>query len=106
MPTRGTIPVTEGDTLEAMRRVLRALVENKVVDAVLVPLATPDRRNLVPTLVHDPAQLERADPIAPVMPIQSARIVSQLTFTGPGERLAVVLKPCEWRATVELAKLQ
>jgi len=106
MPTCGTIPVTEGDTLEAMRRVLRALVENKVVDAVLVPLATPDRRNLVPTLVRDPAQLERADPIAPVMPIQSARVVSQLTFTGPGERLAVVLKPCEWRATVELAKLQ
>lgn len=106
MPIRGTIFVTEGDTLGAMRRVLRTLLENKIVDAILVPLATPDRRNLVPTLVRDPAQLAQADLIAPVMPIQAARIVSQLTFTAPEERLAVVLKPCEWRATVELAKLQ
>lgn len=106
MPTRGTISVQDGDTLGAMRRVLRALLESKLVEAVLVPLATPDRRNLVPTLVRDVAQLEHADPIAPVMPVHSSRIVSQLTFTGPAERLAVVLKSCEWRATVELAKLQ
>jgi formate dehydrogenase subunit beta len=106
MPIRGTIPVNNGDTLEALRSVLRKLLEQKVVDAVLVPVATPDRRNLVPTLVHDPEVLARADPIAPVMPVQSSRIVSQLTFTGPGERLAVVLKACEWRAVIELAKLR
>lgn len=106
MPIRGTIPVAEGDTLEAMRGLLRALLEKDVVDAVLVPVATPDGHNLVPTLVRDAELLGRADPIAPVMPVQSARIVSQLTFTEPDERLAVVLKACEWRATIELAKLR
>ncbi len=106
MPIRGTIPVPEGGTLEALRALLRSLLENRVVEAILVPVATPDRRNLVPTLVHEPGQLATADPIAPVMPVQSARIVSQLTFTGPSERLAVVLKACEWRAAVDLAKLR
>lgn len=106
MPMRGTIPVQDGDTLGALRAFLRTLLENKVVDAILVPVATPDRRNLVPTLVRDAEQLAEADPIAPVMPIQAARVVSQLTFTGTSERLAVVLKACEWRAAIELAKLK
>lgn len=106
MPIRGTVPVAQGDTLGTLRRLLALLLEQNVVDGVLVPVATPDGRNLVPTLVRDPAHLAEADPIAPVMPIQSARVVSQLTFTEPRERLAVVLKPCEWRATVELTKLR
>ncbi len=106
MPIRGTIPVENGDALEAMRGVLRRLLEQKAVDAILVPLATPDGRNAVPTLVHDPEALAHADPIAAVMPVQAARVVSQLTFTGPGERLAVVLKACEWRAVIELTKLR
>ena len=106
MPIRGTIPITAGDTLGAMRRLLRTLLEKGVVDAILVPVATPDGRNLVPTLVRDPEQLAHADPIAPVMPVQASRVVSQLTFTAPSERLAVVLKACEWRATVELSKLR
>lgn len=106
MPIQGILPVTDGDTLGTLRKMLRILLERGVVEAVLVPVATPDRRNLVPTLVRDPELLAEADPIAPVMPVHSSRIVSQLTFTGPSERLAVVLKACEWRATVELAKLR
>jgi formate dehydrogenase subunit beta len=106
MPIRGTISVADGDTLGALRALLRSLLENKVVDAMLVPVPTPDGRNLVSTLVHDPEQLAEADPIAPVMPIQASRVVSQLTFTGTNERLAVVLKACEWRAVVELTKLK
>ncbi|MBN1485543.1 MAG: 4Fe-4S dicluster domain-containing protein [Chloroflexia bacterium] len=106
MPIRGTVPVTEGDTLGTLRALLRRLLEHGVVDAILVPVATPDRRNLVPTLVSDPEQLAHADPIAPVMPVQSARVVSQLTFSDPEKRLAVVLKACEWRAVIELTKLR
>jgi formate dehydrogenase subunit beta len=106
MPIYGTIPVPDGDTLGALRALLRALLENKVVDAILVPVATPDGRNLVPTLVRDAEQLARADPVAPVIPVQTARVLSQLTFTGTSERLAVVLKACEWRAVVELTKLK
>lgn len=106
MPIRGVIPVSDGDTLATMRRLLQTLLEQEVVDAVLVPIATPEGRNLVPTLVRDPEQLHRADPIAPVMPVHASRVISQLTFTEPDERLAVVMKACEWRATIELTKLQ
>ena len=56
------------------------------------------------SLVVDPEQLEGATPIAPTMPVQSARILSDLTRTPIEGRIAAVLKPCELRAAVELAK--
>ncbi len=106
MSIQGTLAVTGGDTLRTLRKMLRTLLERGIVETVLVPVATPGRRNLVPTLVRDPELLAEADPVAPVMPVHASRIVSQLTFTGPNERMAVVLKACEWRATVELTKLR
>ncbi len=53
-----------------------------------------------------PALLEKANPLAPVMPINNARAVSALTARQPGETLAAVLRPCEIRALIELVKLQ
>ena len=57
-------------------------------------------------LVTDPAALDQADPLAPVLPINAARAASQLTMTGHREKLGVVLRSCEIRALVELVKFQ
>ena len=56
-------------------------------------------------IVKDPAHLDKANPFSPVMPMNSATIVSQLTADKPGKKLGVVLKPCEIRALIELVKL-
>ena len=91
-----------GNTIQGL---LRSLLEQGVVDAWLVPMALPGGA-VAPSLVSEAAALERADPLAPVLPINAARAVSQLTMTGHKEKLGVVLRACEIRAVVELVKFQ
>jgi formate dehydrogenase subunit beta len=61
---------------------------------------------VVPALVTDASLLARANPLAPVMPINNARAVSALTAKQPAGTLAAILRPCEIRALIELVKLQ
>ena len=92
-------------TLQTIQGLLRSLLEQGIVDALLVPMTLP-AGNTTPMLVTDAAALERADPLAPVLPINAARAASQLTMTGHKEKLGLVLRACEIRALVELVKFQ
>jgi formate dehydrogenase subunit beta len=106
MKTNTILPVKEGDTLGALRGFLGALLENQIVDALLVPLEIGQGRSLAQTLVQDPAYLSGANPFSPVMPVNSATLVSQLTGDKPSQKVGVVLRSCEIRALIELVKLQ
>lgn len=106
MNTNTILPVKEGDVLGALRGFLGALLENGIVDALLVPLEIGQGRSLAQTLVQDPAYLSGANPFSPVMPINSATLVSQLTGDKPHQKVGVVLRSCEIRALIELVKLQ
>ncbi len=99
------IPVQNNDVLGALRGFLKSFLETGLVDALYVPLET-EKGAIVPALVTDPARLERLNPLAPAMPINGARAVSALTGKQPPARLAVLLRPCELRALVELVKLK
>ena len=92
-------------TLKTIQGVLRALLEKGAVDALLVPMTLP-AGGVAPMLVTDPEALERADPLAPVLPINAARAAANLTVTEHKEKLGVVLRACEIRALVELVKFQ
>ena len=72
------IPVQNSDVLGALRGFLKSFLETGTVDALYVPLET-ENGAMVPALVTDPARLDRANPLAPVMPINGARAVSALT---------------------------
>jgi formate dehydrogenase subunit beta len=86
---------------------LRGLLERKQVDSVLVPCRLPSGTAVAQALVTCPARLDVADPLAPAMPVNSARIVSEMTKVASSRgRMAVVLRPCELRALVELVKLK
>ncbi|MBW1997683.1 MAG: Coenzyme F420 hydrogenase/dehydrogenase, beta subunit C-terminal domain, partial [Deltaproteobacteria bacterium] len=61
---------------------------------------------VMPTLITDPEKLVNADPLAPSFPINAAKVVSRLTRRPSGARIAVVLRPCEIRAVIELVKLK
>lgn len=95
----------EEGILAAARDFLGKLLQEGVVDYLLVPQEISHGRTVVQTLVKDPAHLDKADPFSPVMPMNSATIVAQLTADKPGKKLGVVLKPCEIRALIELVKL-
>jgi formate dehydrogenase (coenzyme F420) beta subunit len=102
----GSIAIENGDMLGAIRKVLRAVLASGAVDAVLVPLRHPAGDAVAPALVKDPAKLDFADPLAPVLPVNGGRLVSMLTWRAPRPRVAAVLRNCEIRALVELVKLQ
>jgi len=101
------LPAGNQGVLGVIRQFLASLLEKKLVDALLVPLELPTGDNVVPTIVSRPEQIQRANPLAPVMPVNAARLVSRITMISSSpERLGVVLRPCELRALVELVKLK
>mgnify|MGYP007118355351 CR=1 FL=1 len=89
----------EGSRQEAIRGMLGSLLAKGVVDAWLVPMGLPGG-GVAPSLVADVGALGRAEPLAPVLPINGARAASQLTMTAHKEKLGVVLRACEIRALV------
>jgi formate dehydrogenase subunit beta len=102
---RAVIPVENNDTLVAVRGFLKRLLEADVVDAILTPMETPSG-TLTPALVTDPALLDAANPLAPVMGLNAGRQAGRVSIRQPRGRVAAVLRPCELRALVELVKLQ
>ncbi len=110
MTTRGLWQVNNGDTLGAVREVLRSLLDKKIVGALLVPVEGA-RHSVMPALVKNATRLVHANPFAPVMAFNSARLVSMLTrdsssaaLQGGGAKVGVVLRSCEIRALIELVK--
>lgn len=103
MTIQGLWHVTDGDTLGAIRSFLRTLFDRKIVDALLVPVQGA-HNSVMPALVKHPTRLDRADPLAPVMAFNSARLASMLTRELADQKIGVVLRSCEIRALIELVK--
>jgi formate dehydrogenase subunit beta len=100
-----TIPIADRDALRALQSFLKSLLEKGAVEAIMVPMR--ERSGAVmPALVTRPEHLDSADPLAPVMSMNSARQVSALSIREPRGRIGVVLRSCEIRALIELVKLQ
>lgn len=102
---QGWIKVEDG-TVQTINRLLGTLLAGGVVDGLVVPLRTPDGRNAVPALVRNPVLLERAAPLAPAMPVNGGTVLGRVTATGAVGRVGAVLRNCELRAAVELAKVR
>lgn len=105
MTTRGIWQVNDGNTLEAVRGLLRSLLDKKIVDALLVPVEGANG-SVMPALVKNSTRLDRANPFAPVMAFNSARLVAMLTRESQDARIGVVLRSCEIRALIELVKFK
>ena len=105
MAVNARLPVKESAP-ETAKGILGVMLEKGVVDALLVPWQFSTRDNVTPALINAPVGLAEARVWAPVMPINAARAVANLTATGNKPRLGVVLRPCEIRAVVELTKLE
>lgn len=107
MAKSATLAVKDKQIRQTINTFLQELLRQKIVEALLVPLELPAGNVVVQSLVTDPVYLEKADVLAPVFPVNSARIVSTITRLTPvSKKTAVVLKPCELRALIELVKLK
>jgi formate dehydrogenase subunit beta len=97
---------TAGGARRALRVFLAEALKNSAADAVLVPFATPGKDSFAWILTTDPELMEGSHPIAPTMPVQGAKALKSLTRKGRGRRRVIaVMRPCEIRAAIELAKL-
>jgi len=103
MATTTRLEVTDGDTLGAIQGLLEKILNDEEVAGVFVPMRLGG--SVMPSLVTDPQQLNRADPLAPSFPLNAARHVARLTRGEMEGSLVAVLRPCEIRAFVELVKL-
>jgi formate dehydrogenase subunit beta len=105
MTTYSKLPAKEGALNDSLAALFTNLLEKKVVDAILVP-AHQQPKGVMQTLITEPEQLSRIDPFAPVVPVNTANLVSKLTNVPSGRPLAVVMRSCEVRALLELVKLK
>ncbi len=95
------------DEKESLNVFLGSLLAKRLVDAVLVPQSVSSNLSAFQTLVADASKLTSANPLAPVMPVNSALAISNITMlTASKKKIAAVLRSCEMRALVELVKLK
>jgi formate dehydrogenase subunit beta len=104
MSKGAVLEVKNNDPVETLRVLFNDFLEKKVVDALLIPKKLPSGDGYCQTLIHDPEMLIDVNPLAPTLPVQSARIISQLSITDPACKIGAVLKSCEMRAVIELVK--
>jgi len=101
-----TIEREDNSLVKGLQLFFKHLLETQEIDALFLPVQLKNSTSIMPSLVTDPAQLSHALPLSPAFPINSARMVSRLSYKVSGRKTAVVLRPCEMRAFIELVKLK
>lgn len=95
------------DSDEAAREFFSELLKNNLVSSALVPARKAGLNQIFPALLSSTLSLKEIYPFAPVMPLSTAVQLSKITrFANPESTVAVLLRPCESRAAVELVKLR
>ena len=97
----------EGPVKNGVLKYIKRLLADEKIKAVLMPSKNKGGDSYNWCLMEKDGLLPSADPIPPIMSIQGGRIVNHLTKKGPvWDKTAVILRPCEHRAVIELAKLK
>ena len=104
MAKLAAVKVKDGKTEEAIIGFLKSLIEKGVVEDIIIPKALPSGEGVVQTLIRDAHMLGGGCALSPTMPVQSARVVSNLSIKNLGKKVGAVMKSCEIRAIVELTK--
>jgi formate dehydrogenase subunit beta len=92
------------NAIGALRNFLSTWWLRVELDAMLAPVELPDHGGIVPRVIEHPDDLNIVNPFAPVMLGNTAPMVEGFVKAHPGSHLAVLLRPCELRALVELKK--
>lgn len=95
----------ESHPVQAVKALLSGLLSGNHVDAVFGLARTPYSKLPMPALVTAADAIDSLDPLAPVAPFNAARQAASVLKYAIGKRIALVVRPCEERALVELVKL-
>jgi formate dehydrogenase (coenzyme F420) beta subunit len=100
------LAIENNDPIGQLNAFFKKLLDEKIVDALLLPQDAPNKTSMIQTLVESSEQIHGANPFAPLLLTNSAKIVSKLTFQKTKRKTAAVMRSCEIRACIELAKLK
>jgi formate dehydrogenase subunit beta len=90
---------------QCLLELLKFLLESGKVKGVFTLSKLGEDGGVAYSLITDPARLEAALPLFPLMPTDAAKVLSRLTLVEPAaEPIAAVVRPCELRALTELIK--
>jgi formate dehydrogenase subunit beta len=106
MASTAKILVKEQNLVTSLQDFFKTMLQEGEISGLMVAQHLRMKNAVMPALVTDPEKLDGADPFAPVYPINAAKVVSKLTRKPIRGKLAVVLRPCEIRAFIELVKLK
>ena len=107
MNAKGAVLSADEGMDRAVIEWLKEALKREIFDAVLIPVETPAEDAFAYLLIQNPAILDRASPLPPVMPVQGGKAIGRLTMRGHlNDRVAAVVRPCEARAAIELTKLK
>lgn len=98
------LAVQEGDTVRALQGFLSEFWKLHDLEAMLVPVELPDPPWVGARVIRDSVDLTTVNPFVPLMRSNAASLAWQFVQKEKAKRLAVVLRPCELRALVELEK--
>jgi formate dehydrogenase subunit beta len=90
--------------LAAMQGLLRGFWESNQLTAMLAPVELDDGREVSPQAVTSIEAIGSVNPFSPTMSANAAALVVGFAREHPSGPLAAVLRPCEWRALVEMRK--
>ena len=96
--------VQDRNTVKTLQHFLAAWWGRVGLDAMLAPVELPDHTGVSAQVITQPADLENINPFAPVMLNNTASMVQGFIEEHPHSHLAVILRPCELRALIELRK--
>ncbi len=94
------------DLQSSLRAFFKQILELDDISALFIPQRLSVKNTVMPALITAPDRTDNSDPLAPAYPLNAARVVARMTRRPTGQKIAVVLRPCEMRAFVELVKLK
>lgn len=100
------IACKENSPAKGLQQFFKQLLEMENIDALFLPVRLKDTSSIMPSLLTDPERIADAVPLSPAFPMNSARMVSRLSYKASGRKTAVIFRPCEMRAFIELVKLK
>ncbi len=92
---------------DGMIAFLEFLLKENKVRGVIGLKRTNKNKGVCYSLMTQPEELKDALPLFPLMPANAGKLLSSITLRGAlTDPLAVMLKPCELRAFIELVKME
>lgn len=91
---------------KGLQQFFQQLLKMENIDALFLPVRLKESNSIMPSLLTETDRIKDAVPLSPAFPMNSARMVSRLSYKASGRKTAVVLRPCEMRAFIELVKLK